>query len=84
MEGIPLLQEVIRPGDFFTKIDLKDAYLTLPLRGEYRKFVQIKLGEIFYQFRTLAFGLSSAPRIFNKMLKPVITKETRGPPQNLP
>ncbi|KAI9551304.1 hypothetical protein GHT06_002504 [Daphnia sinensis] len=42
MEGIPLLQELIRPGDFFTKIDLQDAYLTLPLHKEDRKFVQIK------------------------------------------
>ena len=61
MEGIPLLQELIRPGDYFTKIDLRNAYLTLPLREEDRKFVQIKWGEVFYQFRTLAFGLSSAP-----------------------
>ena len=61
LEGIPLLQELIRPGDYFTKIDLRNAYLTLPLREEDRKFVQIKWGEVFYQFRTLAFGLSSAP-----------------------
>ena len=73
MEGIPLLQELIRPGDYFTKIDLRDAYLTLPLREEDRRFVQIKWGEVFYQFRTLAFGLSSAPWIFTKILKPVIT-----------
>jgi hypothetical protein len=73
MEGIHLLQELIRPGDFFTKIDLKDAYLTLPLRKEDRKFVKVKWGEVFYQFKTLAFGLSSAPWIFTKVLKPVIT-----------
>ncbi len=73
MEGIPLLQELIRQVDYFTKIYLRDAYLTLPLREEDRKFVQIKWGEVFYQFRTLAFGLSSAPWIFTKILKPVIT-----------
>ena len=61
------------PRDYFTKIDLTDTYLTLPLRKEDRKFVEIKLGEVIYQFRTLAFGVSSAPWIFTKMLKPVIT-----------
>jgi hypothetical protein len=43
-EGIPLLEELIHPVDLFTKIDLKDAYLTLALRKEDRKFVQIKWG----------------------------------------
>jgi hypothetical protein len=42
MEGIHLLQELIRPGDFFTKIDLKDAYLSLPLRKKDRKFANVK------------------------------------------
>jgi hypothetical protein len=44
MEGIPLLEELIHPVDLFTKIDLKGAYLTLALRKENRKFVQIKWG----------------------------------------
>ena len=44
MEGVSSLQEIIRPDDFFTKIDLKDAYLTVPLHREDRKFIQIRWG----------------------------------------
>ena len=44
MESIPVLQELIRPGDFFTKIDLKDAYLTLPLRKELPEVCKDKMG----------------------------------------
>jgi hypothetical protein len=42
MEGVSSLQKIIRPDDFFTKIDLKDAYSTVPLHQEDRKFIQIR------------------------------------------
>jgi hypothetical protein len=47
MEGVSSLQEIIRPDDFFTKIDLKEAYLTVPLHQEDRKFIQIRWGGNF-------------------------------------
>jgi hypothetical protein len=72
MEGVSSLQEIIPPDDFFTKIDLKDAYLTVPLHQEDRKFIQIRWGQLF-QFKTLAFGLTSAPLLFTKILKPIVT-----------
>jgi hypothetical protein len=73
MEGVSSLQEIIRPDDFFTKIDLKDAYLTVPLHREDRKFIQIRWGGQLFQFKTLAFGLTSAPFLFTKILKPIVT-----------
>jgi hypothetical protein len=72
MEGISSLQELIRRDDFFVKIDLKDAYLTVPVHPEDRKFFRILWGGVLYQFRCLAFGLSSAPWIFTKILKPIV------------
>jgi hypothetical protein len=41
MEGIRSLQELIRHHDFFVKIDLMDAYLTVPLHPEDKKFCRI-------------------------------------------
>ncbi|KZS20361.1 Uncharacterized protein APZ42_012970 [Daphnia magna] len=73
MEGISSLQEIIRSNDFFTKIDLKDAYLTVPLSKDDRKFIQIRWEGQLYQFKTLAFGLTSAPLLFTKILKPIVT-----------
>ncbi|KZS13077.1 Uncharacterized protein APZ42_021816 [Daphnia magna] len=73
MEGMDLLHEMIRQDDFFVKIDLKDAYLTVPIHHGHRKYFQIRWADILYQFRCLPFGLASAPWIFTKLLKPVIT-----------
>jgi hypothetical protein len=74
MEGISSLQELIRQNAFFVKTDLKDAYLTVPAHPEDRKFYRILWGGggVFYQFRCLGFGLSSAPWIFTKILKPIV------------
>jgi hypothetical protein len=74
MEGISSLQVLIRRDDYFVKIDLKDAYLTIPIHEDNRKLFRISWGRgVLYQFRCLAFGLSSAPWLFTKILKPVVT-----------
>ena len=62
-----------RKGDFFTKIDLQDAYLTIPIHPGDRKFLQFILWEgSLFQFSCLCFVLSSAPWSFTKILKPVV------------
>ena len=72
MESLTLLRDVVRQGDFFTKIDLTDAYLSVPLHEDDRKYIQFFWKGRFYQFRTLCFGLSSAPWAFTKLLKPIV------------
>ena len=56
---------------FFGSVDLTDAYFSILVHPEYRKFLKfVWKGEVF-QFTCLPQGLSSAPRIFTKVLKPV-------------
>ena len=71
MEGIHMLGSTIRRGDWLAKLDLQDAYLTVPVVPPHRKFLQFRWRESVYEFTCLAFGLSSAPRIFTKLLRPV-------------
>ena len=40
MEGVPMLKNLLKPKDFLTKIDLKDAYLTVPIWNQHQKFLQ--------------------------------------------
>ena len=52
-------------------IDLKDICYTLPVHPDHQKFLKFKFNENLYQYTCLPNGLSSAPRIFTKLLKHV-------------
>ena len=72
MEGIHMLKDLLKPGDWMTKVDLKDAYFMMPVATNHRRFLQFKcLGET-YQFNCFPFGLSSAPWVFTKTTKPIV------------
>ena len=71
MEGIHMLKDMINPKDWLAKIDLKDAYFTVPINPSYQQYLCFQWEGHFYQFRCLAFGLASAPRVFTKLMKPV-------------
>lgn len=73
MEGVPALRELIEENDLITKIDLKDAYVVVPIHKESRQFLSFRHhGEIF-QYRSLPFGLSVAPRVFSKLMRFALT-----------
>ena len=55
-----------------TRIDLKDAYFSIPIDPQHQSFLQFKWQKRAYQFTCLPFGLSSAPRVFTKILRPVV------------
>jgi hypothetical protein len=72
MEGISSVRHTIREGDWLTKLDLKDAYLTVPIFEGHRKFLQFKWEGVLFEFVSLPFGLSSAPWAFTKLLRVVV------------
>ena len=71
MEDLKAVADLLRPGDFMCKLDLKDAYFSVPLHRRSQKFIRFQFQGRTYQFTCLPFGLTSAPRIFTKILKPV-------------
>ena len=72
MEGLYMVQDLIERDYYLCKIDLKDAYLTIPVNQNDQKFLRFIWKGNLFQFQTLPFGLASAPRIFTKLLKPVV------------
>ncbi|KAJ1148938.1 hypothetical protein NDU88_001762 [Pleurodeles waltl] len=72
MEGIHLLLDILLQGDWMVRLDLKDAYLTVPIFPPHRRFLQFQWRQQIFEFTSLPFGLSSAPWCFTKLLKPVV------------
>ena len=72
MEGIHMVRDLLRKGDFMVKIDLKDAYFTVPLCQEDQKFIRFMWEGTLYEFACLPFDLSSTSRVFTKIMKPVV------------
>ena len=62
---------LMKQGFFMSSIDLKDAYYSVPIAPSYRKFLKFVWRDRFFQFTALPMGLTSSPRIFTKILKPV-------------
>ena len=71
-EGIQTMKSLLSAEDWLMKIDLKDAYFSIPIDAHYRKFLCFQVEGKLYQFNCLPFGLASAPWVFTKTLRPVI------------
>jgi hypothetical protein len=72
MENLQAVRFLLREGDWMVKVDLKDAYLTVPIHPSHQKFVRFQWQGRIFEFTCLAFGLAPAPRIFTKILKVVM------------
>jgi len=69
MEGIVTVRHTVRQGDFMAKIDLTDAYFTIPVFQGHRKFLRFRWKNKTYEYTCLPFGLSSSPWVFTKLLR---------------
>ena len=52
-------------------IDLKDAYLQIPIHPDSRRYLRFMAFEKVYQFKVLCFRLSTAPQVFTRVMAPV-------------
>lgn len=74
MESLRSVITMTQIGDWMASLDLKDAYFHVPIRESHRKFLRFSMDNRCFQYRALPFGLSTAPRVFTKVLAPVMAK----------
>lgn len=72
MEDYRIVCNIMQKDCFMGSIDLKDAYHLIAVHESHRKYLRFKWKDELYEYMCLSFGLSTAPRVFTKLLKPVI------------
>ncbi len=58
----------IQVGDWFVTVDLKDAYFSIQVVQQHRKFLRFAFGGNAYENKVVPFGLAVAPRMFTKCM----------------
>ena len=77
-EDLKVALKVLSKGFYLFKFDLKSGYHHVEIFPDHRRFLAFAwdFGDgvlKYFQFAVLPFGLSSAPYLFTKLLRPVIT-----------
>ena len=67
METLSSILRLLGPGLWATSVDLKDAYLHVPVRREDQSFLCFLYRGRLFRFVAMPFGLSTAPRIFTRL-----------------
>ena len=59
-------------GEWMFSFDLKSGYHHVDVAQHHRKYLGFEWGGVTYTFVVLPFGLSSAPYVFTKMMRPLV------------
>ena len=71
MESLNTATHLISKNCYFASVDLCDAYYSVPIASEHRKYLRVTWKQQMYEFTCLPNGLACAPRLLTKLLKPV-------------
>ena len=74
MDSFETARALITQDCYMASLDLQDAYYSVPTAECDRKFFKFCWNNQLYNFKVLANGLSSGPRLFKKLLKPHLSK----------
>lgn len=73
METLQSAISMMTKGCYMACIDLKDAYYSVPIHEDFKKYLKFSWENNLYEFTCLPNGLACAPRLFTKLLKPVLS-----------
>lgn len=74
METLRSTLRLVYQNCYFCRIDLKDAYYSVPLGKSSRRFFRFVFEGQIYEFVSLPQGYTDSPRIFTKLTKPLLAR----------
>ncbi|WP_411025360.1 reverse transcriptase domain-containing protein, partial [Salmonella sp. s55004] len=72
MENLAVILPFLSKQMWAASLDLQDAYLHIPIAEDNQQFLAFRYKGQSYKFRSLPFGLSTAPRVFTMVTRVVI------------
>ena len=71
MDTMSKVINLVKKGDWAISIDLRDAYFHIPIFPAHRRYLRFCVQGRAYQYRALAFGPKTSPRVFTKVVSVV-------------
>ena len=72
METLDTCLQMMKPNCFMASLDLKDAYFSIPVHNTSTKYLKFQFQGQTYKFLALPQGFKDSPRVFTKIMKPVL------------
>ena len=69
METLRTVLDSISLPVWGASLDLEDAYLHVPIMHSHTRYLRFRYKGVTYEFQSLPFGLSTAPRVFTRLVK---------------
>ena len=64
---------LIKPGIFMSKLDISNAYYSIPIAPEHQKYLSFRFKDKYYSYTCIPNGLACGPRIYTKLTKPIFS-----------
>ena len=68
MDTLAKVINLLKKEDYAISLDLKDAYLNIPVHKSHRKYLRFCVKGKCYQFKATCFGPTQVPRVFTKIV----------------
>ena len=73
MEMVQTALQLTTKNCYFASVDLRDAYYSIEIHIEFRKYLKFYWRVTLYCFQAAAMGLAPVPRKFTKLTEPILT-----------
>lgn len=72
MEDTSQALSLMTQNCYMAVIDQREAYHAIPIHVDFQKYLKFRWNGKLYKYTCVPFGLSVAPRLYTKIMKPVV------------